>query len=136
MAQGSRASHPGATPADLYDPDLMPADLRRAHRDTDRLYRRQGSATDRERVEHLFALYEAMPPARRRRRAQGRPRPAQGGLLTPLPRNPALAPLRRTRITPASPADHPSDPLDAARPAVHSAPRWGRSSVGRARRSQ
>ncbi len=50
--------------ADLYDPDLMPPNLRAAHtaldRAVDRLYRPAGFASDRERVEHLFALYEAM----------------------------------------------------------------------------
>lgn len=60
----ARAAHPGATLADLYDPDLMPAGLRRAHqaldRAVDRLYRPKGFASDRERVEHLFTLYEAM----------------------------------------------------------------------------
>jgi hypothetical protein len=59
-----RAAHPGATLATLYDPDLMPANLRRAHSDldraVDRLYRPSGFASDRERVEYLFALYEAM----------------------------------------------------------------------------
>ena len=60
----ARAAHPGATLADLYDPDLMPPNLRRAHqtldRAVDRLYRRPGFASERERVEHLFALYEKM----------------------------------------------------------------------------
>lgn len=60
----ARAAHPGATLADLYDPDLMPPDLRTAHtaldRAVDRLYRPSGFASDRERVEHLFTLYEAM----------------------------------------------------------------------------
>ena len=59
-----RAVHPGATLADLYDPDLMPPNLRRAHRAldraVDRLYRRSGFASERERVEHLFMLYEKM----------------------------------------------------------------------------
>lgn len=73
----ARAAHPGATLADLYDPDLMPPDLRRAHtaldRAVDRLYRRAPFASDRERVEHLFALYEQtaaplLPPAPKRRR--------------------------------------------------------------------
>ena len=58
----ARAAHPGATLANLYDPDLMPPDLRRAHqsidRAVDRLYRRNGFASERERVEHLFMLYE------------------------------------------------------------------------------
>jgi len=60
----ARAAHPGASLADLYDPDLMPANLRKAHqaldRAVDRLYRRAGFASDRERVEHLFGLYEKM----------------------------------------------------------------------------
>ena len=77
---GARAAHPGATLADLYDPDLMPPNLRRAHqaldRGVDQLYRRARFASERERVEHLFALYEEMraplgasslKPKRRRR---------------------------------------------------------------------
>ena len=60
----ARAAHPGARLADLYDPDLMPRNLRRAHqaldRAADRLYRRNGFASERERVEHLFMLYEKM----------------------------------------------------------------------------
>ena len=78
----ARAAHPGATLADLYDPDLMPPNLRKAHRAldraVDRLYRRKRFTSERERVEHLFALYERMqapltaeaaakPRARRRR---------------------------------------------------------------------
>ena len=42
----------------------MPPNLRKAHTDldraVDRLYRPSGFASDRERVEHLFGLYEAM----------------------------------------------------------------------------
>ncbi len=60
----ARAAHPSTTLADLYDPDLMPPNLRRAHqaldRAVDRLYRRTGFASERERVEHLFMLYEKM----------------------------------------------------------------------------
>ena len=60
----ARAAHPDATLADLYDPDLMPPNLRRAHqaidRTMDRLYRAKGFASERERVEHLFMLYEKM----------------------------------------------------------------------------
>ena len=75
----ARANYPDATLADLYDPDLMPADLRKAHqaldRAVDRLYRRSGFTSDRERVEYLFGLYEKMlvpltakaKPKRRRR---------------------------------------------------------------------
>ena len=76
----ARAAHPNATLADLYDPDLMPVDLRKAHRAldraVDRLYRRSPFPSDRERVEHLLGLYEKMmvplaanvKPQRRRRR--------------------------------------------------------------------
>ena len=60
----ARATHPGATLANLYDRDLMPPNLRKAHRvldrAVDRLYRRNGFASERERVEHLFALYERL----------------------------------------------------------------------------
>ena len=90
----ARASHPGATLADLYDPDLMPPNLRRAHqaldRAVDRLYRAKGFASERERVEHLFMLYEKMraPLAaamkaktkrRRRKGVAGRGIPSRGG---------------------------------------------------------
>ncbi len=60
----ARANHPGATLADLYDPDAMPADLRKAHRENDRavdrLYRKAPFESERERVEFLFARYEAL----------------------------------------------------------------------------
>lgn len=60
----ARAAHPGATLADLYDPDVMPSDLRKAHhaldRAVDKLYRTTPFASDRERVEHLFGLYEKL----------------------------------------------------------------------------
>ena len=53
-----------STLADLYDPDTMPAELRRAHREldlaVDRLYRRAPFGSDRERVEHLFTLYQRL----------------------------------------------------------------------------
>lgn len=73
----ARANHPDATLADLYDPDVMPADLRRAHMANDAavdaLYKRGGFKSERERVEHLFMLYEqqtagmlAKPKKRRR----------------------------------------------------------------------
>ena len=60
----TRAAHTNATLAELYDPDLMPPNLRRAHqaldRTVDRLYRKSGFASERERVEHLFMLYEKL----------------------------------------------------------------------------
>ena len=50
--------------ADLYDPDLMSPNLRRAHqrldRAVDRLYRPQKFSSERERIEHLFMLYEKL----------------------------------------------------------------------------
>ena len=59
-----RTAHKGATLATLYDPDVMPPDLRRAHtaldKAVDRLYRKAPFASERERVEHLFTLYEQM----------------------------------------------------------------------------
>ena len=76
----ARAEWPEATLADLYDPDTMPTNLRRAHqandRAVDRLYKTGGFDSERERVEHLFALYEkltapieaAAKPKRKRRK--------------------------------------------------------------------
>jgi len=76
----ARAAHPGATLAELYDPDLMPDDLRRAHqaidRAVDRLYRPRRFLSENERLEHLLSLYEktiapisaAAQPKRKRRR--------------------------------------------------------------------
>ncbi len=58
----ARVVHRDATLADLYDPDLMPPNLGPAHQALDRavarLYRRAGFASERERVEYLFMLYE------------------------------------------------------------------------------
>ena len=75
----ARTTHGGATLADLYDPDLMPPNLRRAHqaldRAVDRLYRRKKFTSERERVEHLFALYERMQtPLTVKAAAKRRPR--------------------------------------------------------------
>ena len=60
----ARAGHHGTTLADLYDPDLMPPNLRRAHhaldRAVDRLYRRARFTSERGRVEYLLALYERL----------------------------------------------------------------------------
>ena len=58
----ARAAFPDTTLDALYDADSMPPTLRRAHiavdRAVDSLYRRSGFAFERERVEHLFELYE------------------------------------------------------------------------------
>ncbi len=71
--------HGMSTLADLYDPNTMPPELHRAHaqldRAVERCYRAERFTSDRERVEHLFRLYEqltapllpATPRARGRR---------------------------------------------------------------------
>jgi hypothetical protein len=60
----ARLAHPGNTLADLYDPNVMPGDLRQVHRAldvaVDRLYRVGAFQSDRDRVEHLFGLYERL----------------------------------------------------------------------------
>ena len=87
----ARAAHPDATLADLYDPNLMPVGLRRAHqaldRAVDRLYRPRKFGSERERVEHLFALYERMrtPLAAATKRKQRRRRPIRVGSAVPPP---------------------------------------------------
>jgi hypothetical protein len=52
------------TLAQLYDPDKMPAGLREAHRENDRAvercYRNRPFASDEDRLEYLFRLYEKM----------------------------------------------------------------------------
>jgi hypothetical protein len=54
----------GSTLADLYDPLTMPPALHKAHaeldRAVDRCYRKAEFASDRERVEFLFQLYEQL----------------------------------------------------------------------------
>ena len=67
LAQGildARGQFPDSTLANLYDPDLMPPSLRKAHqaldRAVDRMYRPKAFATERERVEHLLMLYSEM----------------------------------------------------------------------------
>ena len=78
----ARAEHPEATLAELYDPDLMPSNLLRAHKEldraVDRLYKRAGFSSERERIEHLFSLYE--------------------GMVAPLKATPKKKPKRRRRL--------------------------------------
>ncbi len=54
----------GNTLADLYDPLSMPSDLLKAHhaldKAVDQCYRKTPFASDRERVEFLFQLYEEL----------------------------------------------------------------------------
>ena len=60
----ARAAHPDATLSALYDPDLIPPNLRRAHqsldRAVDRLYRSKSFSSEHDRVAYLFMLYEKM----------------------------------------------------------------------------
>ena len=60
----ARKDHPQATLAELYDPELMPPNLRKAHqsldRAVDRLYSPTNFASEGARVAHLFMLYEKM----------------------------------------------------------------------------
>lgn len=59
-----REYHCEKTLAELYDPDKMPNDLRRAHAEVDALvdsiYSKRGYETDEERLSDLFAMYEGM----------------------------------------------------------------------------
>ncbi len=94
-----------STLADLYDPLSMPAELARAHaaldRAVERCYRPAPFHSDRERVEHLFRLYEALlvpllpaAPRTRTRRSSARP---------------AGSPARRSRTPGIPPAAPPNE---------------------------
>jgi len=83
--RASRTKSPN-TLADLYDPLVMPVKLVKAHaeldRAVDRCYRAQPFASERQRVEYLFALYEKLTApltgglrGGRRRTASPRPSP-------------------------------------------------------------
>ena len=65
----AREAHFPATIADLYDPDHMPADLRRAHERNDevleRIYIGRRFRNDTERLEKLFELYTKMTAERK-----------------------------------------------------------------------
>ena len=60
----ARALFPDSSLDVLYDTDAMPPELRKAHtvldKAVDRIYRRSGFPSERDRVEHLFMLYEKM----------------------------------------------------------------------------
>lgn len=60
----AREAHFPATIADLYDPQTMPDDLRRAHEENDevleRIYIGRRFRNDTERLEKLFDLYTKM----------------------------------------------------------------------------
>jgi hypothetical protein len=76
----ARALFPNVTLADLYDITVMKPELRRAHRaldaSVDSLYRSTRFHGDRERVEHLFTMYERLLSpliaAPKQRRTRGR----------------------------------------------------------------
>ena len=59
-----REKHSEKTMAELYDPDKMPDGLRQAHHEMDlaveQCYRKKPFASDEERLEYLFKLYEEM----------------------------------------------------------------------------
>ena len=83
-----------STLAHMYDPDSMPVELHKAHRDldaaVDKLYNARGFSDDRTRVEHLFRLYEqlvlptAAAPTKNKRvsRKTGVVTDVRGGVLT------------------------------------------------------
>ena len=80
-----------STLADLYDPLSMPPELAKAHAALDRAvekcYRPEPFHSDRERVEHLFRLYETLTapllPATPRPRTRRAPTPGPRGNRTP-----------------------------------------------------
>lgn len=73
----AREAHYPATIADLYDPEAMPEDLRRAHEENDevleRIYIGRRFRNDTERLEKLFELYTKMtatqPPTKKKGKA-------------------------------------------------------------------
>ena len=66
-----READVGATLAELYDPEKMPAGLRAAHHALDlaveQCYRAKPFGSDEERLEYLFKLYETMLSEERQR---------------------------------------------------------------------
>ena len=73
----ARAEFPEDSLSDLYDSDLMPVALRKAHHELDRavdlLYRAKGFGSDRERAEYLLERYEQLAsPLAAKPRARGR----------------------------------------------------------------
>lgn len=62
-----RKSFKGQSLADLYDPDVMPPELRKAHQQLDKAvdaaYGYKGGADDAARVAFLFGLYQQLTSA-------------------------------------------------------------------------
>ena len=78
------------TLADLYDPLTMPATLAKAHAELDRAvercYRPEPFESDRERVEHLFRLYEQLTaPLLPATPSTGSRRRKTSGAMVPVP---------------------------------------------------
>lgn len=65
----ARAKFHGSTPADLYDPNTMPPALLAAHKALDRAvdacYGRRKFATEMERVQYLFEMYQRLATAQK-----------------------------------------------------------------------
>lgn len=70
-----REYHCEKTLAELYDPDLMPNDLRAAHTEVDALvdsiYSKRGYEADEQRLSDLFSMYEAMTADEKASKAKG-----------------------------------------------------------------
>ena len=79
-----------STLADLYDPLSMPPELVKAHTELDRAvekcYRPEAFRSDRERVEHLFRLYEKLTAPLLPTTPQKRGRRSQTAATIPKPR--------------------------------------------------
>ena len=57
-----REYHAEKVPAELYNPELMPDDVRLAHEDLDEsvdsIYSKRGFESDADRLSYLFGMYE------------------------------------------------------------------------------
>lgn len=138
----ARSRHSGSTLADLYDPDAMPADLRRARwlldRRVDCLYRREPFMTDMDRLEFLLDRYEAMSKGGAWRRPLPRaPLCGHCKLVAARPAAQGRRPAARAHCVSAVGAPKPAPPAlgaDGARPGAqtcaHAASRLGRRRVG------
>lgn len=76
-----RTSFKGQTLADLYDPDVMPSELRKAHQQLDKTvdaaYSYKGDKGDAARVAHLFGLYLQLTTSTAPVKAAAKTRPAK-----------------------------------------------------------
>lgn len=92
----ARAAHGGETVADLYDPDKMPLDLRRAHekldRAVDRLYRKEPFKDDHERLKFLLERYGAMVQKNRKILSDKQLKPKPAAKRRSKPKNQKLVP--------------------------------------------